>query len=354
MRTIFQEDNWELKDKTEEQDALTLSISNLLDKEETLKNEISSMEHKALSNFKKENEKMKEHFCKAEQHIKTEYDQNINEIDTSLNEELKNLNNLFSKNILDINEKYKNQLLSEEKIYKKNIEVVNSKIDEIKISVVEPMLSLVECEKITTQISHTEEQIVKLNKLENPYTDQLSNLRKDIKEFDQKLIKNLQKKEKHIKMLVKLLTDSKSFVRKSLLDQYIPFINNRIEYYLAKVESPHKVILNNDLTVDIGYLHDSISYGNLSNGEKLRANLSVSFAFRDFMELADKTMNLFLIDEALDNGIDSSGMRSVFKVLKEKTDKAVFLISHREDLLTEVDRIMTIEKNKGFSSVKFE
>ena len=161
----------------------------------------------------------------------------------------------------------------------------------------------------------------------------------------------MRKKENHYKMLVKLLTDNKSFVRKNLLDQYVPFINTKIEGYLDKLELPHRIAIQNDLTVDIQYMMNSVSYGNMSNGEKGRTNFAVSMAFNDLMSVSGHHFNFLGVDELFDGqGMDSAGMYAVWKILKDKSD-SIFVITHREELLSEADEIMTIVKENGFSKV---
>ena len=113
------------------------------------------------------------------------------------------------------------------------------------------------------------------------------------------------------------LTDNKSFVRKNLLDQYVPYINQRISHYTEQLDLPHRVVINNDLTVDMTYMTKSVSYGNMSNGERGRLNFSVSMAFRDLLSVSGHNFNLLGIDELLDNGIDQSGFHAIFKTLKD-------------------------------------
>ena len=153
--------------------------------------------------------------------------------------------------------------------------------------------------------------------------------------------------------MVKLLTDNKSFIRKNLIDQYIPFINDHISHYLQILDLPHRIEINSDLTVSIIYMNEKLSYGGLSNGEKNRVNLAVSLAFRSFIADSINTFNFIGIDELLDNGLDSSGFYGVFKILKNMKNTSVFLISHREELITEADSVITVKKQHGFSTIEY-
>jgi hypothetical protein len=185
---------------------------------------------------------------------------------------------------------------------------------------------------------------------ENPYAEQMVMLQESLKSEDDGNVVQLRDDESHLKILIKLLTDNKSFVRVYLVDQYLPRINASINDYLSTIESSHRVTINSDLSVDVIYMRQMISYGNLSRGEKLRVNLAVSLAFRDFMAACGKSCNLLCIDELLDSGGDSQFMTNVFGMLRHMPT-TLFLISHREELSTELDQIMTVTKENGFTSL---
>jgi len=208
-----------------------------------------------------------------------------------------------------------------------------------------------ECIEIISTLKNLRKQLIKVNEETNPYVDQLIRSKAELVEYDESVLFNLKEKESHYKLLIKMLTDNKSFIRKNLLDQYIPYINQKIAEYTMKLELPHIVTINNDLTVDIDYMQNSVSYGNLSNGERGRLDFSVSMAFRDLMSVSGFKFNFLGIDELLDNGIDASGFHAIFKLLKEHKNENVFLISHRDDLVTEVDNIMKVVKENGFTHI---
>ena len=75
---------------------------------------------------------------------------------------------------------------------------------------------------------------------------------------------------------------------------------------------------------------------------------------RDLLSMSGHQFNILMIDELLDNGIDTSGFHDIFDVLKDSDTKSMFLISHRDDLVTEVDMIINVIKENGFSSVIVE
>jgi DNA repair exonuclease SbcCD ATPase subunit len=206
---------------------------------------------------------------------------------------------------------------------------------------------------IVKEIEMIKVHIKKEKETVNPYDKLLKEAEKELKdsEVDKTKLYELKETEEHYKILIKLLTENKSFVRKNLLDQYVPFLNQRIDHYAVQLGLPHEVIINNDLTTDITYMTHSVSYGNLSNGERGRLNFAVSMAFRDLLKASGHSFNVLLVDELLDNGIDTSGFHDIFKIVKKEVKGSLFIISHRDDLVTDVDNIMTVVKENGFTHI---
>jgi DNA repair exonuclease SbcCD ATPase subunit len=115
---------------------------------------------------------------------------------------------------------------------------------------------------------------------------------------------------------------------------------------------PHRVKFQNDLSVEITELGRELSYGNFSRGESTRLILSLSFAFRDVWENLYQGINLLFVDEMIDNGLDSVGVENaigLFKELGRRRDKSVWLISHRDELMSRVGNVLHVIKEGGFT-----
>jgi len=186
----------------------------------------------------------------------------------------------------------------------------------------------------------------------NPYTDQVELMKGNIQEYDDSTLEAMTVLDGHYKIMVKLLTDSKSFIRKSIIEQYVPFLNQTANKYLDALDSPHELDIGNDLSVGIKVSQRvSLSYGNLSAGEKLRVNVAIGLAFRDFIAMTTHKCNLLMVDELFDSGADANFMYRATVLLKRK-DESVFMISHREEMIPEVDQVITVTKDKGFSRIE--
>lgn len=203
--------------------------------------------------------------------------------------------------------------------------------------------------KTTTDSIHKE--IERLDQSVNPYN-------KQIKEFPELTSTeeavaahdHLVNKEKHATYLIKLLTDPKSFIRKNIVDQYVPYLNKKIVEYTQYLDLPHVAEINADMSVDVEYMTKTVSYFTLSRGERLRLDLATTLAFRDLLKLMGRETNLMLIDEVLDSALDRNGTTKTFNLIRKYIDN-VLLISHREEFKEMVDDVMVITKRNGFSII---
>lgn len=188
----------------------------------------------------------------------------------------------------------------------------------------------------------------------NPYTEQIIDLKNTaLQEITWDTVNDLSRLKDHQEFLNKLLTNKDSFVRKRIIDQNLAFLNQRLTYYLDRIGLPHIVEFQNDLSVVITQLGQDLDFDNLSRGERNRLILSLSWAFRDVWENLYDSINLLFIDELVDSGMDSAGVESSIAVLKKMTrerDKNVFLISHRDDLISRVNQVLRVVKEGGFTS----
>jgi len=188
----------------------------------------------------------------------------------------------------------------------------------------------------------------------NPYTEQIDELKNTaLQEISWDTVNELTRVKEHQEFLYKLLTNKDSFVRKRIIDQNLAFLNQRLTYYLDRIGLPHVVEFQNDLSVIITQLGQDLDFDNLSRGERNRLILSLSWAFRDVWENLYDNINLLFIDELVDSGMDSSGVESSIAVLKKMTrerNKNVFLISHRDDLVSRVNQVLKVIKENGFTS----
>jgi DNA repair exonuclease SbcCD ATPase subunit len=202
-------------------------------------------------------------------------------------------------------------------------------------------------------MSHVQNKILDIDSEINPYSSQLNDIDGDLKTIDYTTLNNLNSLLDHQEFLLKLLTNKDSFIRQKIINQNINFLNSRLEFYLNKLGLQHVVKFLSDLDVEISYLGKDLDFDNLSRGERTRLILSLSLSFRDAYEALNDKINLLFVDELIDTGLDPSGVESSLSTLKglvRDTNRSIFLISHRDELLGRIDTILKVIKENGFTS----
>ena len=205
-----------------------------------------------------------------------------------------------------------------------------------------------------SMLSNLLDQLEKKSNEVDPYEDQVADMKKNaLQEIKFDTINDLTKKHDHLKFLIDLLTSKDSFVRKKIIDQNLSYLNSRLTHYLDKIGLPHQVVFKNDLSVEITELGRELDFGNLSRGETTRVILALSWSFRDVWENLYSPINVMFIDELLDSGIDSVGVENSLAILKDMNrtrNKSIWLISHKDELVSRVPNTLTVVKENGFTS----
>ena len=197
-------------------------------------------------------------------------------------------------------------------------------------------------------------QLKQTEKKEDTYAEQITEMKKSaIQEIDYDKANELEDLHRHQEFLYKLLTAKDSFIRTRIIEQNLTYLNQRLAYFLGKVKLPHTVTFQSDLTVRIEELGRELDFDNLSRGERNRLILSLSWAFRDVWESLYQQINLLFIDELVDAGMDISGVESSMAVLKDMSrtqKKNIFLISHKDELVSRVNSVLKVVKENGFTN----
>lgn len=214
-----------------------------------------------------------------------------------------------------------------------------------------------EVQQLEMTYKSLKEQLEREENTNNPYFNQIETLKNDsLQVIDYSLYNEMEKLATHQDFLVKLLLNKDSYVRKRIIEQNITFLNSRLQFYIEQCDSEHFVKFMNDLSVEITLNDQFYDYKQLSRGERTRVNVALSLAFRDTYESLYQGINLIMIDEMIDVGLDPSGitrMWTIFADLAVIQRKNVFVISHKEELLSKTDNILKIVKEDGFSTIEY-
>lgn len=213
----------------------------------------------------------------------------------------------------------------------------------------------VELTTIQRQVEVGQSQLVQLRSATNPFIEPLDELKHtEIKVVDYTEINKLTKQLEHHEFLYKLLTKKDSFVRRNLLNKNLPYLNQKLQDYLTELGLAHKVEFTHELTARITQFGRELSFGNLSAGQKARVNIALAFAFRDVLQSMHTPVNICMLDEILDVGLNGSGVQMAVRMLKRKARDeklSMYVISHRDEIDSSFDRTLTVQMSKGFSYI---
>jgi DNA repair exonuclease SbcCD ATPase subunit len=204
-----------------------------------------------------------------------------------------------------------------------------------------------------SSLEYLRKELTTAKEAEDPFDSQIVELTTSVlQEIDYTLLNDLNTLREHQEFLLKLLVNKDSFIRKKIIEQNLYFLNKRLNYYLEKIGLPHQVEFKNDLTVEIMEFGRDLDFDNLSRGERNRLILSLSWAFRDVWEHLYSSINVLVVDELIDSGIDTLGLEASVAVLKKMVrdrNKTIFLVSHRDELVGRVNNVLTVTKENGFT-----
>ena len=218
-----------------------------------------------------------------------------------------------------------------------------------------PAMSVTALHGVQASILSLTDRAAQLRVASNPLISVLEDLKTNAPDAPDYTEANaLTKTAAHYDFLVKALTKKDSFVRKNLLGRTIPFLNERLQHYLDILDVKHLVKFTDEMTVDITLFGRELAYANLSSGQKARVNVALPFAFRDVMQRIVGKLNVCMVDEVLDVGLDDTGVQLAAKMIKEvakREDTAMYVISHRNVLDGVFDKVLAIEMTGGFSNL---
>jgi DNA repair exonuclease SbcCD ATPase subunit len=201
--------------------------------------------------------------------------------------------------------------------------------------------ALKEINDLRHTVAHDDEHNTDLQTLKNDLKDAIN--KKEV----------LQKEKQILDVAAMLLKDGG--IKTKIIKQYIPVINQLINKYLSAMDFFVNFELNENFeeTIKSRY-RDEFTYASFSEGEKLRIDLALLFAWRSVAKLRNSSStNLLIMDEVFDSSLDGGGTEEFIKILNGLTqDTNVFIISHKGDqLYDKFHSVIKFEKVKNFSRI---
>ena len=143
-------------------------------------------------------------------------------------------------------------------------------------------------------------------------------------------------------------------IKASIVKQYLPIMNNYINKYLSFLDFFANFTLNENFEESILARHrDKFAYESFSDGEKLRIDLALLFAWCSVAKTKNSVdTNLLILDEIIDSSLDNQGIDDFFKLLSAVKDTNIFVISPKGDILVDkFDHVIRFEKRQNFSEI---
>ena len=216
------------------------------------------------------------------------------------------------------------------------------------------------------QLQIQESQLDKVLKDSNPYIQQLASKKEKIASLEQKHLdlslsaaEQMDEVEKHQFWLNAF---GLSGIKSLLLEQYTPFINDRLAYYTELLsENQFNLSFNTVTKLKSGELRDKMeigvnnsigasTYAFNSDGEKRRVDIPTMFAFLDLGALHSReSWTTLFLDEIFEGSLDESGAQRLANLLNSMArDKAIYCISHDSNLLNVIGGTkVTVVREKG-------
>ena len=144
-------------------------------------------------------------------------------------------------------------------------------------------------------------------------------------------------------------------VKTKIIKKYLPLINQQVNKYLQKMEFFVNFSLDCEFDETLSSpMYQDLNYSSLSEGEKLRVDLSLLFTWREVSRLKNSVnCNLLILDEIFDSSLDGFGSDEFIKIIRyEQPDSNIFVISHKEGLEDKFGNVLQFEKVGGFSRLK--
>lgn len=145
-------------------------------------------------------------------------------------------------------------------------------------------------------------------------------------------------------------------IKTSIIKRHIPNIVSITNHYLRLLGLFVKFDLNENFEESLyGRGIDNISYNGYSEGEKLRIDLALLLTWRELLRKQNNlSINFIVFDEIFDSSADLNGVENLIEIFKnmKREGTKIFVISHSDNWMDKFDKIWTVEKTNGFSTIK--
>ena len=218
-------------------------------------------------------------------------------------------------------------------------------------------------EKIEIELNFIDREIKKIQEDNTTLlAEKKQNLDKNKAEYEVLLKENIELSQfrdnlindQHINSIASILLKDDG-IKTKIIKYYLPTMNKLINKYLHSLDFYVNYNLNENFEeVIVNPAKESFTYNSFSEGEKLRIDLAILFAWREIAKAKNSAnTNLLIMDEIFDSSLDGAGVDDFMKILETIVDDTnIFVISHKGDILFDkFSNIIRVDKVNGFSRI---
>ena len=274
-------------------------------------------------------------------------------------ESIKNKIKNIDDNILKIKQDF-SVLDKDKKELNENLKLIENGLNKIDLKIKNLNKNKSETIIINNTISKHENDIKNFKHFIEETQKEDSSIDENIKNTTNQINKT-EKELKEIKKQLKILESVKFIVSEEGVKTYIvkkiiTYLNNRLNFYLQKLDTPCKCVFDEMFEETIyNEQGKEVSYFNFSGGERKRIDTAILFTFQDVMRFHSGTsFSLNVYDELLDCALDSQGTDKILEILKDKVEKyqeSIYIVSHKYSDVVNIDNILFLEKSNGVTKI---
>lgn len=207
--------------------------------------------------------------------------------------------------------------------------------------------------KIENEIIYNEKYLKQITEETNPYIDTISNMSNTILiHYDDKVLNELNDDVLHYDIIINLLSDKNSYLRRNIINKWLIPLNFKINNYLENMSFPFSIEITPELSICIKRENEEFDWGNLSAGQQQRVTIAMNFSFRDLFEALNNKINFMMIDELLDDGLCPMASGQILDIIKNNyTNKNIFITTHRMDISDKIDNTLYVNFENKISNI---
>ncbi len=328
----------------EELTSLKVEEKQLLNNKEKVEREIDKAQYKieTIQKTIEEISSIKEGLCENCIKIVNQrynFDKQVKSIEV-LNDLIKKDNNV----IIEIDNKHL-ELIDKIKKLEDEIDIIKSNENELyKLKVSLQSLS----NETKNEVNHYKSMKEQTN---NPFTELLDQTKESLSKLKEKVLL-YSKNVKHLEILKDVC--SENGVKRIIIKDIVKILNSLIQKYLNEIGADYLVYFDESFDFKFITINGECEYSSFSTGERKRIQISTILAFIDLILNGKLNSNILILDEILDEGIDSVAIKNIISILKRKsteTTQSIFIISHRSEIAEDnvFDHVIEVIKENGIS-----